>query len=133
MEMMVLKQASRSISRMPGSDGVLLDGQSVSTSDLDFVIDEVRLRFLPYPSRYVPNRMSAQNIVHVAESTVGRRYAGWFIRNAEGAERAYDGLKALPVPGIKPVVPGAEAAAPAPVQSQGGPPKAVSFVGATRA
>ncbi|KAH7093979.1 translation initiation factor 3 complex subunit L, partial [Auriculariales sp. MPI-PUGE-AT-0066] len=79
MEMMVLKQASRSISRLPGSEGSLLDGQSVATSDLDFVIDE--------------------NIVHVAESTVGRRYAGWFIRNAEGAERAYDSLRALPLPG----------------------------------
>ncbi|EJD37675.1 hypothetical protein AURDEDRAFT_116753 [Auricularia subglabra TFB-10046 SS5] len=79
MEMMVLKQASRSLSRLPGDAGSLLDGESVCTSDLDFVIDE--------------------NIVHVAESTVGRRYAGWFIRNAEAAERAYDGVRALPVPG----------------------------------
>ena len=55
-----------------------------------------------------------QNIVHVAESTVGRRYAGWFIRNTEGAERAYDSLHAMPVPGPKPVVvaPPAESVAP---------------------
>ena len=44
MEMMVLKQSSRSISRLPAeiaAGGSLLDGASVSTSDLDFVIDEV--------------------------------------------------------------------------------------------
>lgn len=43
-EMMVLKQASRSISRVnvPGTEGTsLLDGQTITTSDLNFVIDEV--------------------------------------------------------------------------------------------
>jgi RNA polymerase I-associated factor PAF67 len=39
-QMMVMKQASRSISRV-GNDGSLLDGQTISTSDLNFVIDEV--------------------------------------------------------------------------------------------
>lgn len=48
--MMVLKQASRSVSRMPGDAGALLDGQSVCTSDLDFVIDEVRPFPLPLPA-----------------------------------------------------------------------------------
>lgn len=42
-EMMVLKQASRSISRVPGTEGTsLLEGQTITTSDLNFVIDEVR-------------------------------------------------------------------------------------------
>lgn len=49
-EMMVLKQASRSISRVPGGAGAgggseggegLLEGQMITTSDLNFVIDEV--------------------------------------------------------------------------------------------
>jgi len=41
-EMMVLKQSSRSISRVTGSEGTsLLDGQTITTSDLNFVIDEV--------------------------------------------------------------------------------------------
>jgi translation initiation factor 3 subunit L len=41
-EMMVLKQASRSISRVAGSEGVgLLEGQTITTSDLNFNIDEV--------------------------------------------------------------------------------------------
>jgi len=41
-EMMVLKQASRSVSRVSGSEGTsLLDGQTITTSDLNFVIDEV--------------------------------------------------------------------------------------------
>ena|ERR1700722_7414320 len=43
-QMMVMKQASRSISRV-GSEGSLLDGQTISTSDLNFVIDEVCLVF----------------------------------------------------------------------------------------
>lgn len=38
-------------------------------------------------------------MVHIAESTVGRRYAGWFIRNTEHAARVLDALKnsALPI------------------------------------
>ncbi|KAG1852868.1 RNA polymerase I-associated factor PAF67-domain-containing protein [Suillus subalutaceus] len=51
----------------------LLDGEWMSISDLNFVID--------------------QNMVHIAESTVGRRYAGWFIRNSEHAARVLDGIK----------------------------------------
>ena len=42
--LMVMKQASRSVSRVDNEKG-LLDGQTVSTSDLDFVIHEVRLEF----------------------------------------------------------------------------------------
>jgi len=96
--LMVLKQASRSISRVgangkdkDGSDkpdtGVnsLLHGETITTSDLDFVIDE--------------------NMVHVVESTVGRRYAGWFVRNAEHAQRVLDGIKAAPLPAAKPSAP----------------------------
>jgi len=40
-EMMVLKQASKSLSRVPGVEGSgLLNGQMTTTSDLNFVIDE---------------------------------------------------------------------------------------------
>lgn len=45
-----------------------------------------------------------QNMVHIAESTVGRRYAGWFIRNSEHAARVLDGIKASPLPRIAPPV-----------------------------
>lgn len=38
-------------------------------------------------------------MIHIAESTVGRRYAGWFIRNSEHAARVLDGLRASPLPG----------------------------------
>ncbi|KZS87350.1 eukaryotic translation initiation factor 3 subunit 6 [Sistotremastrum niveocremeum HHB9708] len=114
-KMMVLKQASRSISRaglggtnahqgrgaqVPAgeSEGGLLDGQTISTSDLDFVIN--------------------QNMVHISESTVGRRYAGWFIRNTEYAQRVYDGVKNSPLPlprsTTAPAAPGAKDVAPAP-------------------
>jgi len=37
-------------------------------------------------------------MVHIAESTVGRRYAGWFIRNSEHAARVLDSIKASPLP-----------------------------------
>lgn len=37
-------------------------------------------------------------MVHIAESTVGRRYAGWFIRNSEHAARVLDSVKASPLP-----------------------------------
>lgn len=39
-QLMVMKQASRSISRVDTEKG-LLSGQMISTSDLDFVVDEV--------------------------------------------------------------------------------------------
>lgn len=42
-QMMVMKGASRSVSRAAVESGTLLDGGVISTSDLDFVIDEVRL------------------------------------------------------------------------------------------
>ena len=37
-------------------------------------------------------------MVHIAESTLGRRYAGWFIRNTEHAQRVLEGLRSLPLP-----------------------------------
>lgn len=45
-QMMVMKQASRSVSRVENEKG-LLAGETVPTSDLDFVIDDVSL--LRYP------------------------------------------------------------------------------------
>ena len=47
-QLMVMKQASRSISRVDGQKG-LLAGDMISTSDLDFVIDEVRPLLTPPP------------------------------------------------------------------------------------
>ncbi|KAG8997099.1 hypothetical protein FRB94_005307 [Tulasnella sp. JGI-2019a] len=102
-QMMVLKLASRSLSRpeaAPGASstsrtpGGHLGGTVVATSDLDFVIDE--------------------NMVHVVESTVGRRFAGWFIRNTEHTQRVYDNIRSTPLPVAKPVAQ-TESAAPAPV------------------
>jgi len=55
-------------------------------------------------------------MVHITESTVGRRYAGWFIRNTEHAQRVYDGLKNSPLPiPIRPANP--------PAQQQPGQPQ----------
>ncbi|KAF9223203.1 eukaryotic translation initiation factor 3 subunit 6 [Gyrodon lividus] len=94
--MMVMKNAGRCVGRVNiaasvdkdeekggtaggATGGSLLDGEWMSISDLNFVIDE--------------------NMIHIAESTVGRRYAGWFIRNSEHAARVLDGVRALPLPG----------------------------------
>ncbi|KNZ75933.1 Eukaryotic translation initiation factor 3 subunit L [Termitomyces sp. J132] len=78
-EMMLLKQSSKSVGKVPGSEkGSHLDGETIATSDLNFVI--------------------AENMVHIAESTIGRRYAGWFIKNTERTMRIYDDLKNMPLP-----------------------------------
>lgn len=39
-------------------------------------------------------------MVHVVEATVGRRYAGWFLKNSEHAARVYTQVRnsALPIP-----------------------------------
>lgn len=75
--MMVMKSASRGVSRV-NNEGTLLDGQMITTSDLDFVIND--------------------NMVHVVESVINRKYGGWFVRNTEHAQRVYDALKASPLP-----------------------------------
>lgn len=46
-------------------------------------------------------------MVHIAESTVGRRYAGWFIRNTERTQKIYDDLRHAPLPGPLPHKPAA--------------------------
>ncbi|KAI0700304.1 eukaryotic translation initiation factor 3 subunit 6 [Cytidiella melzeri] len=105
-QLMVMKRASRSVSRMENEKG-LLGGQITSTSDLDFVIDE--------------------NMVNIAESTVGRRYAGWFIRSTEHAQRVLDTIRhaALPISTIK-------SAAPAPAHSKDTPTNATATVNPSR-
>ncbi|KAI0635140.1 eukaryotic translation initiation factor 3 subunit 6 [Trametes polyzona] len=102
-QLMVMKQASRSVSRVDNEKG-LLDGQMISTSDLDFVIND--------------------NMVHIAESTVGRRYAGWFIRNTEHAQRVLDALRNAPLPvppkpAAQPVEANGKDAQPAPARTGG--------------
>ncbi|KAJ3891553.1 RNA polymerase I-associated factor PAF67-domain-containing protein [Lentinula edodes] len=126
-EMMVLKQSSKSLSRIvPVPQGSLLAGEMISTSDLNFVIDD--------------------NTIHIAESTVGRRYAGWFIKNTERSQRVLDEIRGSPLPrgkiGQKQGVPGAvtsgaDAGAPAGSTDTSGqkkPTKTVAWGGAgTRA
>ncbi|KAH8827570.1 eukaryotic translation initiation factor 3 subunit 6 [Flagelloscypha sp. PMI_526] len=99
-EMMALKSYNKSVSRVPGVEakngkkgpstaasdvqaGGLLAGQTITTSDLNFVIEN--------------------NMVHITESTVGRRYAGWFIKNGERAQKIFEDLKnTAPVPVVPP-------------------------------
>lgn len=37
-------------------------------------------------------------MVHIVESTIGRRYAGLFIKNTEYAQRIFDNLRNSPLP-----------------------------------
>ncbi|KAJ7705319.1 eukaryotic translation initiation factor 3 subunit 6 [Mycena rosella] len=102
-QLMVMKQASRSVTHVSGGKG-LLDGQTASISDLNFVIDE--------------------NMVHIAESTVGRRYAGWFIKNTERTQKLYDDLKNQPLPPAPKASAASATAVPAEAKTvRTGPPK----------
>ncbi|KAL0077982.1 RNA polymerase I-associated factor PAF67-domain-containing protein [Phycomyces blakesleeanus] len=56
--LLILKQKSRQFKSVTGN---LLEGEYMPTSDLDFCLK--------------------QDVVHIAESKVGRRYADWFLRN----------------------------------------------------
>lgn len=115
--MMVLKMNGRSVCRIGdegapagtthagaasngSSMGSFLDGQMITTSDFDFVITEVSssglLRCMISDVFFFH---SLQNMIKTVETTVGRRYAGWFIRNGEYAQRVLDGLKNAPLPG----------------------------------
>lgn len=37
-------------------------------------------------------------MVQIVESTIGRRYGGWFIRNTEHALKVYDTIRSSPLP-----------------------------------
>lgn len=47
-------------------------------------------------------------MVHIAESTVGRRYAGWFIKNTERAQKIYVDLVSFSRPSPLPDVSSSE-------------------------
>jgi translation initiation factor 3 subunit L len=76
-QLMVLKAASRTYGKGQG-DGSLLDGDRIVTNNLDFRIDGT--------------------MVHVEETTSHRRYAGFFIRNAEHAQRVFNTIHSSPLP-----------------------------------
>ena len=76
-KMMSLKSASRSYGHKLG-EGSLLDGERIVTNNLDFFIDGT--------------------MVQVAETTTKRRYAGFFIRNAENANRVLENIRNSPLP-----------------------------------
>lgn len=63
-QLMVMKQASRSVSRVENEKG-LLEGQMISTSDLDFVINDVRLPCpLAVSARLTQTTPSAEHGAH---------------------------------------------------------------------
>ncbi|CAO3653912.1 unnamed protein product [Cunninghamella echinulata] len=63
MHLLVFKQKSR---QLKWSNGDVLQGEYMPTSDLNFCLK--------------------QDVVHIAESKVGRRYADWFLRNINRCE-----------------------------------------------
>ena len=75
--MMVMKGASRGISRV-NNEGTLLDGQVITTTDLDFVINEVRE---PCCSEYVPDaNIDAE---HGPRCRIGDQPQVWWVVCAE--------------------------------------------------
>lgn len=104
-QMMVMKNASRSVSRTAVETGTLLDGGVISTSDLDFVIDEVRFSKGKLKRSALTESVCFQNMVQIVESTIGRRYGGWFIRNTEHALKVYETIRSSPLPISKAAAP----------------------------
>lgn len=74
-ELMVAKASSRSIK---WNEGSLLEGEVVTTSDLDFVIDD--------------------SMVHIAESRVGRKFGEWFMRQGIRMNQTLQHIKNKPLP-----------------------------------
>ncbi|ORY32893.1 putative eukaryotic translation initiation factor 3 subunit 6 [Naematelia encephala] len=74
-QLMLLKASSRTYARQ---EGTLLDGDRIVTNNLDFTIEK--------------------SMVHVEETTTHRRTAGFFIRNAEHAQRVFNTIRASPLP-----------------------------------
>ncbi|WVR06875.1 eukaryotic translation initiation factor 3 subunit L [Kwoniella sp. DSM 27419] len=87
-QLMVLKAASRTYAKGQG-ETALLDGERIVTNNLDFTIDG--------------------SMVHVEETTSHRRFAGFFIRNAEHAQRVFNTIRSSPLPAQR---------RPAPAQGQ---------------
>ncbi|GFZ46756.1 Eukaryotic translation initiation factor 3 subunit L [Saitozyma sp. JCM 24511] len=75
-QLMALKAGSRTYAKQ--GEGSLLDGERIVTNNLDFTIDG--------------------SMVHVEETTSHRRFAGFFIRNAEHAQRVFNTIRAAPLP-----------------------------------
>ena len=75
--MMVMKGASRGISRV-NNEGTLLDGQVITTTDLDFVINEVREFYCP---EHVPD--ANKDAEHGPRCRIGDQPQVWWVVCAE--------------------------------------------------
>lgn len=96
-ELMVAKASSRSLK---WSEGGLLEGHVVNTSDLDFVIDE--------------------DMVHIAESRVGRKFGEWFMRQGTRMHQTLQHIKSKPLPIADEAAIAAQAVAAAAAAAAGG-------------
>lgn len=75
-QLMVLKAASRTYARgNTAHSPSLLDGERITTNNLDFTIDGVSVL-----SHLKDSSLRMQSMVHVEETTSHRRFAGFFIR-----------------------------------------------------
>ncbi|KAG9304643.1 hypothetical protein G9A89_020207 [Geosiphon pyriformis] len=69
-QLLIFKQKSR---QQKWSNGTLLEGEYVTTSDLDFCLKK--------------------DMIHIAESKIGRRYGDWFLRNINKFQDIIAGLE----------------------------------------
>lgn len=97
-ELMVAKASTRSVK---WNEGSLLEGQVINTSDLDFVIDT--------------------DMVHIAESRVGRKFGEWFMRQGVRMNQTLQHIKSKPLPIIDEKTAAAIAAAAAATAAATGP------------
>lgn len=86
-QIMALKNASRSYIATPaasgsgeqqGGQGSLLDGNRTGINNMDFTVQD--------------------SMIHVEETTVHRRTAAFFVRNAEQAQRTFNNIRSAPLP-----------------------------------
>ncbi len=97
-EMMVLKQASRSISRVPGTEGTnLLEGQTITTSDLNFVIAEVSCMLLGTWALLIELYLRRTWSTSQSRRSAGGTRDG-SSRTRERTQKILDDLKSMPLP-----------------------------------
>ncbi|PKY56340.1 hypothetical protein RhiirA4_438439 [Rhizophagus irregularis] len=72
-QLLIVKQKSR---QQKWTSGTLLEGEYVTTSDLDFCLK--------------------QDMIHIAESKVGRRYGDWFLRHINKFQHAISTTRSCP-------------------------------------
>jgi len=74
--LLVNKQRSKQVRH---TEGGLLDGDVVTTNDLDYAMQGVSYRKMA--RIMISANMKLQDLIHVSEAKVGRKLVDWYLRN----------------------------------------------------